>query len=116
MKTIDLDTRRAAFGGPRLFRAAALVVLALLTLVGAWSSYFTVEPEERAVLKRFGAVVGEPLPPGLHFKLPFGIDWAYPVPTERILKQEFGFRTRTAGLRGHACRGAWVSTSVFCGR
>jgi modulator of FtsH protease HflK len=31
--------------------------------------------------------------PGLHFKLPFGIDHVQLVPTERVLKEEFGFRT-----------------------
>ena len=31
--------------------------------------------------------------PGLHFKLPFGIEKNYNVPTQVVLKQEFGFRT-----------------------
>src|SRR5690606_16511408 len=43
-------------------------------------------------IKRFGAVVYQ-TDPGLHFKLPFGIDTAEIVPTERALKEEFGFRT-----------------------
>jgi membrane protease subunit HflK len=51
-----------------------------------------VQPEERAVVKRFGAVYGI-TDPGLHFKLPFGIDAVQKVATERVLKEEFGFRT-----------------------
>jgi modulator of FtsH protease HflK len=31
--------------------------------------------------------------PGLHFKLPFGLDQTQVVATERVLKQEFGFRS-----------------------
>jgi membrane protease subunit HflK len=31
--------------------------------------------------------------PGLHFKVPFGVEKNYNVPTQRILKEEFGFRT-----------------------
>lgn len=67
-------------------------LLALLVLVGSITSFYTVQPEERAVVKRFGAVIDQ-TDPGLHFKLPFGIDDVQLVPTERVLKQEFGFRT-----------------------
>ena len=64
----------------------------LLLLSGARSMIFNVEPEGRAVIRRFGKVVTIK-EPGLHFKLPFGIDVATFVPTERVLKQEFGFRS-----------------------
>jgi membrane protease subunit HflK len=70
----------------------AFGILVLLALVAAFTSFYTVQPEERAVVKRFGAVYGI-TDPGLHFKLPFGIDQVQKVATERVLKQEFGFRT-----------------------
>jgi membrane protease subunit HflK len=76
---------------------AGALLLALL-IWGAYTSYFTVQPEERAVVKRFGAVIAQK-DPGLHFKLPFGIDEAQRVPTERVLKQEFGFRTTSVAKR-----------------
>jgi modulator of FtsH protease HflK len=66
--------------------------IAALVIMGALSSFYTVQPEQRAVVKRFGAVIRQ-TDPGLHFKLPFGIDEAELVPTERVLKEEFGFRT-----------------------
>ncbi len=91
--------RQLARAGRRWTLWVAAAALALLAVIGVFSSYYTVDPEERAVVKRFGAVVGEPRPPGLHFKLPFGIDQAVPVPTERVLKQEFGFRTIAAAQR-----------------
>ena len=73
-----------------------------LILIGAaataLTSVYTVEPDGKAVVKRFGKV-HEIAPPGLHFKLPFGIDTATFVPTERILKEEFGFRTIQPGQR-----------------
>lgn len=65
----------------------------LLLAWGATGAFYTVQPEERAVVKRFGAVTGI-TDPGLHFKLPFGIDEVQLVATERVLKQEFGFRTQ----------------------
>jgi len=86
------------------------VALVLVVLWGAYTSFYTVQPEERAVVKRFGAVIAQ-TDPGLHFKLPFGINRAQRVPTERVLKQEFGFRTTvltprteysTAGLEDEA--------------
>ena len=70
---------------------ASIVVLALLAWA-ALSSFYTVQPEQRAVTKRFGSVIGI-TDPGLHFKIPFGIDQVQLVATERVLKQEFGFRT-----------------------
>jgi membrane protease subunit HflK len=71
------------------------LAIAIVVLLGAWaalSSFYTVQPEERAVVKRFGRVTGIS-DPGLHFKLPFGIDTIQVVATERVLKEEFGFRT-----------------------
>ncbi len=95
---------RGRGGGPRGTPAGApnlkpmpilLIVAALIVIWGAVSTIYTVQPEERAVVKRFGRVIGI-TDPGLHFKLPFGIDRVQTVATERVLKQEFGFRTEDA--------------------
>lgn len=67
-------------------------ILGLIILWGIFTSYYTVQPEGQAVVKRFGKVIAIK-DPGLHFKLPFGIDEQEFVPTARVLKQEFGFRT-----------------------
>ncbi len=72
------------------------VIVLLLAALGALTVVYTVQPEERAVVKRFGAVI-KTTEPGLHFKLPFGIDSVQRVATERVLKEEFGFRTAAAG-------------------
>jgi modulator of FtsH protease HflK len=76
-------------GGPR-----GVIVLAVLALVGlaAWTAYYTVPSDSVAVVQRFGKYLKE-VPPGLHFKLPLGIDAATIVPVKRQLKQEFGFTT-----------------------
>jgi len=85
------DRLRRQFGSfrPRRLLPALVVFLLLLVL---WSSWFTVQPEETGVVQRFGAVV-RTVGPGLHFKLPYGIERAALVPTARVLKEEFGFRT-----------------------
>jgi len=76
-------------GSPR--GIIALVVLALVAL-GAWTAYYTVPSDSVAVVQRFGKYLKD-VPPGLHFKLPMGIDTATIVPVKRQLKQEFGFMT-----------------------
>ncbi len=68
-----------------------LAVLALAGL-GAWTAYYTVPSDSVAVVQRFGKYLKD-VPPGLHFKLPLGIDAATIVPVKRQLKQEFGFTT-----------------------
>ena len=47
----------------------------------------------RGVYWRFGKARPDKVKPGLHFKLPFGIDEVYALPVERQLKQEYGFAT-----------------------
>jgi membrane protease subunit HflK len=76
-------------GSPRGVIAA--VVLALAGLA-AWTSYFTIPSDSVAVVQRFGKYLKD-VPPGLHFKLPLGVDVATIVPVKRQLKQEFGFGT-----------------------
>ena len=81
-------------------------IIILLLIWGAMSSFYTVQPEERAVVKRFGAVIGIN-DPGLHFKIPFGVDEVQFVATERVLKQEFGFRTegtRSSGRTNYSAQ------------
>jgi membrane protease subunit HflK len=74
-------------GGPILIFIAIVVALILL-----WTVWFTVQPEETGVVQRFGKVV-RTAGPGLHFKWPYGIETILTVPTARVLKEEFGFRT-----------------------
>jgi membrane protease subunit HflK len=76
-------------GGPRSVIIAAIVAA---LLVGAWTAYYTVPSDSVAVVQRFGKYLKE-VQPGLHFKVPLGIDVATIVPVKRQLKQEFGFTT-----------------------
>jgi membrane protease subunit HflK len=76
-------------GGPRGIIFIAILILAGL---GAWTAYYTVPSDSVAVVQRFGQYLKN-VPPGLHFKLPLGIDTATIVPVKRQLKQEFGFTT-----------------------
>jgi len=81
-----------------ILRVSVGVPIILLLAVGVSTSFYTVQAEERGVIRRFGNFTGI-ADPGLHFKLPFGIDTVDIVATERVLKQEFGFRTTTVAER-----------------
>lgn len=81
---------------PRSFFAT--VVGVFLVLWGAWSSFYQVGTEETGVVVRLGSFT-QFAEPGLHFKVPFGVDQVYIAKTGRVLKEEFGFRTLQAGER-----------------
>ena len=74
------------------------LLIAVVVYLG-FSSYYTVSAESVSVVQRFGHyhyVVG----PGLHFKIPFGVDSVIQVPVKRQLKEEFGFGTPGATFAG----------------
>jgi len=70
----------------------AAICIGIVLIVGLWMSYYTVGPESQGVVRRFGKYL-QTVDPGLHFKLPFGIDVVTVLPTRRQLKLEFGFAT-----------------------
>lgn len=88
------------------------IIIGLVVFVLAWSSWYTVQPEETAVVQRFGRYLRSS-GPGLHFKIPFGIETVRTVPTARVLKEEFGFRTRTAGRRTRYEGGDFTNESLM---
>jgi modulator of FtsH protease HflK len=78
-------------------RTFTRVLIGLVVLLGMFSSYYQVEPDEVGVVQRFGRYMYT-TEPGPHFKLPF-IETATKVPVRRQLKAEFGFRTANAAIR-----------------
>ena len=69
---------------------AAIVALAVLSCLS--TAIYTIPAESEGVVTRFGKMTpGDNKPPGLHFKLPFGIDRVAKVAVKRQLKQEYGF-------------------------
>jgi len=78
-------------------KAIIIVVVVILALITVFSSFFVVDPQEQAAVLLFGRFT-RMAEPGLHFKLPFGIEKNYNVPTQVVLKQEFGFRTERPGI------------------
>lgn len=77
-----------------------LVFIGLAIIAAIWflsTSFVIVDQTERAVLTTFGKYT-RTLGPGLHYKLPFGIQKAYLVRTQVIQTETFGFRTLKPGI------------------
>ena len=101
MKKVDFDrntdiitpnTADIMAGIKKFVPIVCIGVVVIIALAALSSSYYTVEPEEKAVVLRLGKYQSME-DSGLHFKIPFGIDTILKVKTERIFKEEFGFKT-----------------------
>lgn len=79
---------------PKTIKAVLLGLAVIVLLVG---SFYQVRPEEIGVILRLGKFV-RTTNPGLHVKIPLGIERLTKVPVERQLKMEFGFRTVRPGI------------------
>lgn len=73
----------------------AVAAIALMAVFG--TSFYIVDQTEEAVVTRFGKYL-ETRGPGMHYKLPLGIDMHYPVKTRVVQTEQFGFRTLRAGV------------------
>ena len=74
------------------------VVIAVILILFAFKGLiYSIGPDEVGVVQRFGKYVRS-TEPGLHVKLPFGIEKVTPVKVKKIFKDEFGFRTLRAGV------------------
>ncbi|MEZ5386327.1 MAG: FtsH protease activity modulator HflK [Prosthecobacter sp.] len=64
----------------------------IFVLIGLFSGIYQVPTNSVAVIQRFGGYL-KTAPPGLHFKLPWGVDTATVVEVQRQQKLEFGTAT-----------------------
>src|SRR5208337_2896878 len=101
--------RSSPSSSPRL--VVMIVALLVLIIIGL-NSYYTVEPEETAVVQRFGKYIGT-AGAGLHFKLPFCIDSVSKVVTGRVLQREYGYRTLQPGVRSQFTEKGFEAESIM---
>ena len=90
------------------------VIIGFLALLSAWTSYYTIPAESEGVLLRFGRYIDK-VPPGLHFKLPLGIDSVIAIPTQRQQKLEFGFTTQGYTNADQASQEPGIEKSMVTG-
>jgi membrane protease subunit HflK len=106
-RTIELP-----FKGRPPTKILILIPLVILALLLISDFVYTIEPEEIGVVLRFGKF-DRTTDPGLHVKMPFPIEQLEKVPIQRQLKQEYGFRTREAGVRTQYERGSFIRESLM---
>ena len=103
------------FSPPSASRIAAVFIVALigvLLIAALWSSYYTVGAESEGVVLHFGKF-SKTVEPGLHFKLPFGIDAVTVLPTRRqsnsssASQRRATLRTRSRPARIQTRKNPW---------
>jgi membrane protease subunit HflK len=91
------------------------IITGIILLIIAFSTFYTISPEEIGVILRLGKYV-RTTDPGLHTKLPLGIEKVTKVPVQRQLKEEFGFKTLSAGVRSqYTSRGREAEANMLTG-
>jgi len=89
-----------------------LILTLLVVLLGLRTTIYTIEADEVGVVRRFGKYITT-TEPGLHFKLPFGLDIVTPVPVRKVFKEEFGLRTLSPGVRSTYAKGGYKDESLM---
>jgi membrane protease subunit HflK len=79
-------------------KTVQIILIVFIAAIVLYGGIYQIRPDEMGVIQRFGKFV-RTTDPGLHFKLPLGIETLTKVPVQRQLKQEFGFRTASPGIR-----------------
>ena len=111
------QNNHAAGAVKKAFKPSNLITIIIVILIAicAFSSAFIVDESQQAVITRFGAYT-KTLGPGLHFKLPFGIDKKYIVDGNQIVRTEqFGFRTEKAGVTNQYQNGITSESTMLTG-
>ena len=76
--------------GKKVGQILLFSLLVALVILGAMTSFYTVDDKQQAVVTTFGKVT-DITEPGLHFKMPFGIQQAHHVDVNVYQKIELGY-------------------------
>ncbi len=108
-QTLGKSGHRAWIDKNRLYLKYGLIGLFIIILLA--TSLFQVQPEEVGIITRFGKYVRK-VEPGLNLKVPI-IERLYKVAVERQQKEEFGFRTTSAGVRSEYTKQGTADESLM---
>ena len=94
--TYSYNFNKKQFDFKKIKKYVILAVVAIFLLVGALTCFYTVDDKQQAVVTTFGKVQ-DIVEPGLHFKLPFGIQQVHKVDVNVYQKIELGYQTMPDG-------------------
>ena len=86
-----------SINGKKLGKRILLGAIALFVAIGIFTCFYTVDDKQQAVVTTFGKVT-DITNPGLHFKLPYGIQKVDRVDVNVYQKIELGYRTQENGI------------------
>jgi len=89
-----------------------LIILCLFVVIGLRGVIYSIGPDEVGVMQRFGRYAGLSSP-GLHVKIPFGIDKVTPIKVEKIFKEEFGVSITDTGFNQKRSYGSDLEQSLM---
>ncbi|MFO7896777.1 MAG: FtsH protease activity modulator HflK [Candidatus Cloacimonadales bacterium] len=105
---VKVNSRIPKFSKKKVLGGIILIAIIVFVATGL----YTVNPEEVGVIRRFGKYVNT-TQPGLHFKIPFGVDNLTKVKVKEVYKQEFGFRTVRAGVKSQFSSRSYEIESIM---
>ena len=85
------DTEKSV-DGKKIAKIVLIAAIALFLIIGIFTCFYTVDDKQQAVVTTFGKVT-DITDPGLHFKLPFGIQQVRKVDVNVYQKIELGYTT-----------------------
>ncbi len=80
-----------------IIKKAAIAFAVLFVVIGILTCFYTVDDKQQAVVTTFGKVT-KITDPGLHFKLPYGIQQSHKVDVNIYQKIELGYTTSPEGV------------------
>jgi len=98
----------------KILKYAAWILPLIVVLAFLSTMFYMVNTDSKGVVQRFGKFV-RITEPGLHIKLPLGIEKVQKPQVERIFKEEFGFRTLSAGIKSTYGRKKLDESLMLCG-
>ncbi len=88
------------FGFKKVKKILGIAALAAVLVIGALTSFYTVDDKQQAVVTTFGKVT-DVTDAGVHFRLPFGIQHVQKVNVNVFQKIELGYRTDEHTAEGY---------------
>lgn len=76
-----------------------LIIIAVAVLIGLLSSFYQIQPGYEVIILRLGKRQRQVIDPGLHWKLPFGVETIIREKINEIRTIEFGYRTERSGVQ-----------------
>lgn len=105
---VQVGDKEYSWSGGKIRNIIAAVIVIILVASGVYS----IDADETGVVMRFGKFVRQ-TQPGLHIKIPLGVESVTKIKVKKVFKQEFGFRTLRADVRTRYSSRSYTDESIM---